>query len=402
MDDLRATTVDADGHVMEPGDLWSSRMDAKRWGDWVPRYVAEDSDGRESWYVGGVRRASGSFIFGCAAGYDAEELLSRPWRYTEGHASGWDPVERLRVMDEEGIDRSVLFPTAGLLFGPLDPIPAVRDPEFALACNRAYNDWVAEYCAADPSRLFAVAAVPLQRVDLAIGEAQRAVGELGLCGINIRSAAAVDELPFSHDAYDPFWAACEELGVPVALHPATHVDFPNAARLFRLIHADANVAVNNKVTDRVHGGTAISIAIGAPVDAIVSMGRLVMGGVCERFPRLKLLFMEAGGGWCASILERMDDEVKANPQERRWLSLLPSEYFARQCWISFEPDDPTLPRVADLIGTDRILWASDFPHADAIYPGAVKALRDRVAPLAPEDQVRIMGQNAIDAYGLPT
>jgi uncharacterized protein len=186
----------------------------------------------------------------------------------------------------------------------------------------------------------------------------------------------------------------------VGLHPATHTDLPNAARLFNLIRRSPDMAVANKVADEVTGGTALSIAVGAPVDAIISLGRLLMGGVCERFPALKLIVLESGGGWAASLLERMDEEVEANPQEARWLSLLPSEYFRRQCWISFEPNDPTLPRVADLIGEDRLLWASDFPHSDAIYPGTVKALEDTIAPLDASVKDGIRGANAIAAYGL--
>src|SRR5579863_6217269 len=106
--------VDADGHVMEPADLWTSRMSATRWHDWVPRYVAEDEDGRESWYFGGVRRVAGTGLCGCAAGFDPDALLSRSWKFTEGHSGGWDPVERLRVLDAEGIDATVLYPTIAL------------------------------------------------------------------------------------------------------------------------------------------------------------------------------------------------------------------------------------------------------------------------------------------------
>jgi predicted TIM-barrel fold metal-dependent hydrolase len=393
--------VDADAHVMEPSGVWVDRMDATKWGGLIPYYLAEDFDGKDSWYVGGVRRAGGSAIFGCSAGFDPEELLARNWKYTEGHAAAWDPNARVATLDSEGIDATVLYPSIALTFGPLDPIEAVRNPAFVVDLHRAYNDWIAEYCAAAPDRLFAMAAVPLQDIGLAVGEAHRAVGELGLQGVFVRSAAYVDDLPFSHPVYDPFWAACQELDVPIGFHPATHTDLPNAASKFNLIRRSADQAVANKVADEVVGGTAMSIAIGAPVDAIITLGRLVMGGVCERFPRLRFLILESGGGWAASILERMDEEVKANPQESRWLRLLPSEYFRRQCWISFEPDDPTLPRLADLIGPDRILWASDFPHSDAIYPGAGKAIRNLVAPLPVDQRAMIAGGNAIEAYRLP-
>ena len=99
------------------------------------------------------------------------------------------------------------------------------------------------------------------------------------------------ERPWNHPCYDPLWSLCEELDVPIALHPATHVDFPNAVRLFDLINREANISINNRGTDELHGGGAISHAVGAPVDAIVAMGRFILGGVCERFPRLRILFL---------------------------------------------------------------------------------------------------------------
>ena len=385
--------VDADGHVFESSDVWTDRMDARRWGDLIPRYVAEDFDGNESWYVGGVRRFAGTGIFGCSAGFDPAELVARTWKYTEGHAAGWDPVERVRVLDAEGIDISVLYPTMGLLFGPLDP-------RFVLACEQAYNDWVADYCRTAPSRLAAMAVVPIQDVDLAVAETRRAVEDLGLCGIMVRSASPVPGYPFNHPVFDPLWALCQDLDIAVALHPATHVDYPNAVRLFDLINREANVSVNNRGTDQLHGGGAISHAVGAPVDAIVSMGRLIMGGVCERFPRLRFLFLEAGGGWLPAILHAMDGEIRARVNEGRWLTMLPSEYFKRQCYVSFSPEDPTLVPTVELLGDDRILWATDFPHLDGVYPGAAKALFDTIAPLPAGSRDRIAGGNAVAAYGL--
>ena len=133
---------------------------------------------------------------------------------------------------------------------------------------------------------------------------------------------------------------------------------------------------------------------------IVTMGRLLMGGVCERFPDLTLVFLESGGGWVPSILERMDEQVEAFPLERRWLSLLPSEYFRRQCWVSFEPEEWNLAAAAEHLGTDRILWASDYPHPE-YHPGIVDELRTRIEKLPVDDPARILGSNAIECYALP-
>jgi predicted TIM-barrel fold metal-dependent hydrolase len=157
--------------------------------------------------------------------------------------------------------------------------------------------------------------------------------------------------------------------------------------------------VNSAVDER-YGGSALGQAVGNTVDMIVSMGRLLMGGVCERFPSLRFLFLESGGGWVPTQLQRMDEQVKAFPLERRWLRLLPSEYFRRQCWVGFEPEEWNLAASASFLGADRILWASDYPHPE-FHPGVVKELREAVAALPEDAQARILGDNAVEAYRLP-
>jgi uncharacterized protein len=285
-----------------------------------------------------------------------------------------------------------------MFFGPCDEIPALREAAFVADCQRAYNDWLADFCAYAPTRLFGVAAAPLQDVGRACAEVEHAVGR-GLRAVFVRPSAYVDELPFNHHVYDDFWSTCQELGVPVAFHPGVHVDTPGACRKFGLVAVSENATVTNMAMDEIHGGSALGQAVGNPVDMIVTMGRLLMGGVCERFPRLKLVFLESSGGWMPSMLERMDEQVQAFPLERRWLSLRPSEYFTRQCYVSFEPEEWNLAAAAEKLGTDRILWASDYPHPE-YHPGVLDELRERIAPLAPSDQARILGANAIECYGL--
>ncbi len=392
--------VDADGHTFEPEDLWTERMDAGRWGDWIPRRAVEDGCYEMS-YVGGARRAGGRELqdtMSAAVGLTPQQFhdLLQSLRVP----GGYDPEARLADMDRDGIDAAVVYPSQAMFFGPVDPIPALRDVDFVTDCQRAYNEWVSEYCASDPSRLFGVAAVPLQDPVRAASEARRAVGELGLVAVFIRPSAYVDDLPLNHHVYDPFWAACQELGVPVALHPGVHVDTPGACRKFGLVAESENMMVTNMATDELHGGSGIGQAVGNTVDMIVSMGRLLMGGVCERFPDLRLLFLESGGGWIPTQLERMDEQVKAFPLEGRWLELLPSEYFRRQCWACFEPEEWNLAASAEWLGTDRVLWASDYPHPE-FHPGVVKELREAIGPLSDADQRRVLGENAVAAYRLP-
>jgi predicted TIM-barrel fold metal-dependent hydrolase len=156
--------VDADGHVIEPIDMWTSRMSLEQWGEWIPRYVAEDPDAdqEESWYFAGVRRAGGqgSLILACSAGMDADQIARDHPRLMDGRRGAWDPDARIAELDEEGIDAAVLYPSLTMFFGPSDPIEGLRNVEFVLDCQRAYNDWLAEYCGAHPDRLFGMAAVP--------------------------------------------------------------------------------------------------------------------------------------------------------------------------------------------------------------------------------------------------
>ena len=160
-----ALVVDGDGHVMEPEDLWTSRMDADRWGDWIP-HKETDNETYETIYTGGVIRGGGSelqYQMADAVGmtpkefYDLLESLRRP--------GGYDPNARVVDMDADGIDAAVLYPSQAMFFGPNDLIPALHDIDFVTDCIRAYNDWIAEYCAAHPTRLFGVAGTPLQDID---------------------------------------------------------------------------------------------------------------------------------------------------------------------------------------------------------------------------------------------
>jgi len=397
--------VDGDGHVMEPDDLWTERMDAKRWGDWIPRKVVEDEI-YEIVYTGGVERGGGRELqdqMAAAVGITPKEFfdLLQSLRVPGGN----DPHARIVDMDAEGIDVAVLYPSQAMFFGPVDPIPALHDIEFVTDCIRAYNEWISEYCSAYPQRLFGMAGVPLQDVDRAIAEAQRAVGELGLKGVFVRPSAYViqddgTELPLNHSVYDPFWAACQELGVPVGFHPGVHVDTPGACRKFGLVMDSPNMMVTNMAMDEIHGGSGLGQAVGNAADMIVTLGRITMGGVCDRFPDLEFLLLEAGGGWVPTQLERMDEQVKAFPLEKRWLSMLPSEYFQRQCYAGFEAEEWNIAACADFLGSDRILWASDYPHPE-FHPGVVKELREGIATLDVDDQRRILGGNAIEAYRLP-
>ena len=150
------------------------------------------------------------------------------------------------------------------------------------------------------------------------------------------------------------------------------------------------------------GNIFFTQAISNPFDMMNTLAFMVAGGVCERFPELELIFLEAGGGWLVAWLERLDHQQQTFPWDVPGLKLRPSEYFRRQCWISFDPDESLLAFTANspLCGADRIVWASDYPHADARFPGVTDELEEAIAPLRPDQRVAIAGENAAALYGL--
>jgi predicted TIM-barrel fold metal-dependent hydrolase len=366
-------TIDADGHVIEPADLWQRELPpslrergfAVRWNpDTCQEEVHLDGKVLLPFGIVGVGLAGRPF-----------DDIGKGVRYSELHPGGSDPRQRLRDLDAERIDTAVLYPSIGLF------LEAVEAPALAEACCRVYNDWLADYCRTDPERLIGIAGVPMQDVDAAVREMRRAVSELGMKGVFIRPNPCKGR-SLHNPYFDPFWAACAEAGVPVGLHPSGAGDLP---------------------------GTMQGLPIDAPImghpsiffiDDYIGFSQLVCGGVLERHPKLTVVVLEAGGGWLGHWFDRFDHFAHVYGWMAPELTLKPSEYFKRQCFISFDPDESTLPLLAPVIGEDRIVWASDYPHLDATFPGVVDELEEHLEKLAPAARDKVRGGNAARLYGL--
>jgi predicted TIM-barrel fold metal-dependent hydrolase len=258
---------------------------------------------------------------------------------------------------------------------------------FGAAC-RAYNNWLRDYCAAAPSRLYGVGVVPLQDIDAAVAEMRRCTDELGFKAVMLRPAAYRGTKKLNHPDYDPFWRAASEQGCPIGIHPSPHGDMPNACSLLGL-----SEGVTNPVA-----GLALQQGLTNAFDLQMAVGLFALGGICERHPGLRVAFLEGTGGWIVPMLERFDHHFRVfgSPDQRS----LPSELFARQCVISFDPDEVALAFTAEHLGADKIIWASDYPHPDAKIPGVVKELEEAVAPLSPEAQLEVLGRSAARFYRL--
>ena len=222
---------------------------------------------------------------------------------------------------------------------------------------RAYNRWLADYCHPYPDRLFGVAMLPMQSIELAIEEMRFARKELGMRGGFLRPNPYNGRM-LHHPDYEPFWEEVEELDFSIGLHEGASGGMPQVG------------------VDRFETRGARHI-ISHTMEMMLAAMSVIWGGVCDRHPRVRIAFLESGGGWIAPWLDRMDRHFEDQGFNDSELTMRPSELFQRNCWISFEPVEGSLSVLADYIGPHKILWATDYPHPDGFFPGAPKLIADR-------------------------
>jgi uncharacterized protein len=244
-----------------------------------------------------------------------------------------------------------------------------------------YNDWLASYCAADPRRLFGAAMLPVQDPPAAAKELRRAKEELGFVAGFVRPNPCCGR-SLSHRAYEVLWEAAEETDTTVAVHEGSSVIVPTLG------------------SDRPFNPLVLH-AVSHSFEEMLACAQLIAFGVLDRHPDMRVVFLESSGGWAPFWTERLDEQAESFGAFCPDMHLRPSEYFSRQCWISYEIDEKTLGTLAPVIGEDRIVWGSDYPHHDATFPGAVDTLRKNLDGLSPAVQSQILGHNAAELYRLP-
>ena len=325
--------IDSDGHILEPLTLWKDYLDPA-YRDRAPKLVI-DSDGKERLLV--EEQVLGSQQgMGGIGGVGARQgvVSSATMKYEEGRPGGFDPHKRIPDMDLDGIDAAFLYPSMGLFAG------AVHDPDLAAALCRAYNRWLADYCKPYPDRLFGIAMLPMQSVEHAIEEMQFARQELGMRGGFMRPNPYNDRL--IHDpVYEPFWSAAEEL---------RFLDRLPRGRQQR--HADGR--------HRPLRGPCRQHIISHTMEMMLACLSVIWGGVVERHPKLRVGFLESGGGWVAPWLDRMDRHFDDQGFNDSGLKTRPSELFQRNCWISFEPVEGSLE------GARRLYRPAQDPVGDRL------------------------------------
>jgi predicted TIM-barrel fold metal-dependent hydrolase len=366
--------VDADGHILEPLDLWQKYMDPA-FRDRAPRIIM-GNNGKEQLIVDEHRVGDGNLGIGRIGAVGARQgVVEADTRaYKDGKPGGFDPHARIPDMDADGIDAAFLYPSLGLFSG------AIHDPELAAATCRAYNRWLADYCSPYPDRLFGVAMLPMQDVDQAIKEMTFARKELGMRGGFLRPNPYNDRL--IHDpVYEPFWSAAEDLDFSIGFHEGASAGMPQVG-----IDRFATRGARHIITHT--------------MEMMLACLSMIWGGVCERHPKLRVGFLESGGGWIAPWLDRMDRHFDDQGFNDSGLKHRPSELFQRQCWISFEPVEGSLKVLADYIGPHKIMWATDYPHPDGFFPGAPAMVQKQLEGLSAETKHQVMAGGAMGFYGL--
>jgi predicted TIM-barrel fold metal-dependent hydrolase len=375
----RCLTVDADGHVLEPRNTWLDYIE--------PGFrersirIVDDDRGDEVLLVDGRPFESMRNRLAHLGGIELDPAEGlRPGtrlRYEDGcPPGGYDPVARLHVMDSEGIDIALLYPTIGICWEGL-----VDEPALATAYARAYNRYIVDFCSHDPRRLVPVAHISLIDEQGAVDEVVRA-REAGCKAVYLSpDLAARGGRHVNDPAFDRFWATVGDLDMPVGFHVVAR-DRPTFAPL---------------TPARGAGRELFSFAFLA-IDVMAAFTQMLATGVFEKYPRLRCTVLESGATWISAWLDRMDHKYEVMRSVTP-TSMKPSEYFHRQCLVSADPDETVIAPIIEAVGADSFVWASDYPHIDAGF-GVVGEIRSRLASLRPDDQAKVLGLNALRFYDL--
>ncbi len=378
--------VDADTHLTERHDLWTSRAPAGM-EERMPHVT--QVEGKAMWVIEGevLGRAGAGGVVGRddVKGRSYEALFE--WEIDKIHQAAYDPVARVEMMDEMGVDTQVIFPNVVGLGGQ-GLSGAVEDLALRRLCLEMYNDSNAEMQSDSGNRLLPMAIMPAWDVDACVQEAHRAAG-LGMRGVNMTSDPQDQGSPdLASRDWDPLWEACSELQLPVHFHiGASHTTMTFFDNYPWPSHDDD--------TKLAIGGTLLFVGNSRVVVNIICSGML------ERFPELKIVSVESGAGWVPFILEALEYEINENAWNLRdTLSLTPSEYFRRQIYATTWFERTDMPAMVAAVGEDNLLFETDFPHPTCLYPDPVGTANENLRELTPEVRAKILGGNAVSLYRL--
>lgn len=360
--DLKYKAISADDHVCEHPEVWTKRMSEQKWGERVP-HIESQADGSRRWLV------------------DRKPIEQPSMRFVDTAPAVERPEERLKAMDQDGIDFSVLYPSmsgmSGECFGRLD------DLELETACVQAYNDWLIEEWVTLSPRFVAQCIVPIWPMERTVAEIRRAVkaGHKGV--IYPASPMELKNVPHINEPdYDPLWSVCQELNVPLCFH------------------SGASPRIQMRPDKNFSPATARAFSsIVRSVSSIAVLANFLFSKVLYRFPNLKVVFAESSLGWVAYEMEYADYQSAADGLSQEGYSLKPSELFQRQCYFTCWYDRESL-RVRRYVGSGNILWSTNFPLETSTWPATHQHLDSALAGMPEEEQRQIRWENVAKLYSL--
>ena len=368
--------LDADSHVSEPLNLWQERLPAK-YRDKAPRMLKEHEGKPGAWWLIEEGREPHNVILGFGANKTLEGLQQflKGFSYAGAHRGGWDPAQRVKDMDQDGVTGDVLYTTLGFrMFW-------IRDAGFQRACFQVYNDWLAEFCSYSPRCLKGLGLISLYDPKQGAEDLEECAKK-GLAG-GLIWASPPDELPFYSEVYNSFWKAAQELRMPLSLH-----EFAGFERIYWESTAEKRTVANAVASHEVE----------------TTFATFILSGILERFPRLRIISAELNCGWLAYFLHRMDRafdsrgvRLQGSPFPTK-LTMRPSEYFRRQLYATFI-DDPYGLAHRHEIGVDNLLWSSDFPHSATFWPHSREKIAKDFHGIGEEDKRKILCENVAKLYG---
>lgn len=375
--------ADSDMHVLEPADLWQRYIDpafrhvAPVGLTEMPRDMRVKVKSHVMLRLGPVRPTRPN---GAGAWSAQQENV-----FQASEERGWDATSQKLAMDLEGLDLAVLFPSRGLFVLGLDSRQMIGvdglEPEFATAIARAYNDWLHDFCKEYPDRLFGAAMVAPHDVDAAVKETRRCAEEYGFKAIFL-APGCVNRRAWHDPAYDPLWAECERLGIALTFHGGGQT----------YLRPDFSLEVFDRLM--------MWHVFNQPLGIMTALVSVCGGGVLERFPKLRVGFLEGNCGWAPWLLQRLDEHYEwVGKWEAPDLKRKPSEYFLSNCFLSVEADEETVKDYVAWYGDHNLVFSTDYPHADSKYPRSLAAFAK--LPLGEESRQSILWENWCRLYGMP-
>jgi predicted TIM-barrel fold metal-dependent hydrolase len=370
--------VDSDLHVIEPPTMYKDYMDPK-FREKAPKWTGHLEHSAGGWALEDMEHGGPEWV--------DKDTVSRGFLikrkeqyYVEEKEQGYTPQLALKAMDLEGIDVAIMFRSTVQMSMHIEG----QDPEYTMSLCRAFNDWLADFIKTDPRRLLGAAMIPLNDIPAAAKEAERAVKDLDMVAVTLLSTPLNERMPHDPEC-DLLWETLQDLNVPATFHDTSGgYSKMNPGYWFR-------EHPNNLV---------LTHAFSFPLTLMMTIGCMTVGGVLQRFPRLKAAFLEGNCSWLPWLLYRLDEqwEIFGEGQHIQ-LEQLPSEYFKERCFVSVESDGELLQQVVETVGDDNIVLSTDYPHEDSNYPFAIETFLSYDG-VSDETKKKILWDNCARLYSL--